>query len=97
MTEPTNASGNGLPDGNQPENSGPAIPSLTSDDWETTADDILVESSFDEDLGKQMSRDAIRASRGEMSEEEFYEKYHSDVLEEFGVDQRPIHMGENDD
>ena len=97
MTKSASTSGDGLKDDDRPENSGPPVDSLASGDWGTTADDILVESSFDEDLGKQMSRDAIRASRGEMSEEAFYEKYHRDVLAEFGVDKRPIQTGENDD
>ena len=36
-----------------------------------------------------MGRDARRVSRGELSEREFYEKYHDDVVDEFGFDRRP--------
>lgn len=36
-----------------------------------------------------MARDAIRVTRGELSEAAFHERYHEDVLEEFGVDERP--------
>jgi len=97
MTEPNNASGTGVEEDNQPENTGSSISSLIGDAWENTADEILVNSSFDTELGKQMSRDAIRASRGEMSDEEFYDKYHRKVIEEFGVDKRPVHTGEDND
>ena len=97
MTEPDTESANGLEEEHNPENERSPIRSLTGDDWEKTADDILVESSFDTNLGKQMSRDAIRTSQGEMSEAEFYEKYHSEVIEEFGVDNRPIPASETDD
>jgi hypothetical protein len=47
----------------------------------------------DDDLGRQMGKDAQRVWRGELSEQEFYEKYHEAVLAEFGVDDRPV--GEN--
>ncbi|EMA30160.1 hypothetical protein C445_16679, partial [Halobiforma lacisalsi AJ5] len=36
--------------------------------WEETADDLLEESPYDTDLGKEMSRDAVRVSAGRMSE-----------------------------
>jgi hypothetical protein len=49
---------------------------------------------FDEELGRQMARDAQRVSEGDLSEAAFYEKYHQDVLEEFGRDDRPIDGGE---
>lgn len=97
MTEPDTASANCLGDECNPENDSSPTSSVTGDDWEKTADDILVESSFDTELGKQMSRDAIRTSQGEMTEEEFYEKYHSDVMEEFGVDNRPVKASETND
>jgi hypothetical protein len=44
---------------------------------------------FDQELGRQMGRDAQRVADGDLSEEAFYEKYHEDVLEEFGEDNRP--------
>ena len=48
---------------------------------------------FDEQLGRRMARDAQRVSDGELSERAFYEKYHEDVVEEFGRDDRPIETG----
>lgn len=63
-----------------------AIPSSKSDH----ADE------FDQELGKQMGRDAQRLVDGELSEEEFYEKYHDAVVEEFGEDQRPVEPGDGD-
>ncbi len=44
-----------------------------------------------------MSRDAVRVSTGRMTEAEFHEKYHDAVLEEFGVDDRPIDTGDADE
>jgi hypothetical protein len=46
--------------------------------------------AFDDELGRQMGTDAQRVWQGELSEQEFYEKYHDAVLEEFGVDDRPV-------
>lgn len=96
MTEPTSASGDGVAEATHPESRESPIGSVTGDDWETTVDDLLDDRSFDAELGKETSRDAIRASRGEMSEEEFYDTYHSTVVAEFGVDKRPT-PGESDD
>lgn len=62
---------------------------VDADVWEQASDDILSGGSADPDLGKRMSRDAVRVSIGEMSEAEFHEKYHEEILEEFGVDERP--------
>jgi hypothetical protein len=45
---------------------------------------------FDEELGRQMARDARRVSDGELSEAAFHEKYHEAVVEEFGRDDRPL-------
>jgi hypothetical protein len=63
--------------------------SVDDPDWEVTADDILADSPHDADLGKRMARDAIRVSRGELSDEEFHRRYHEDVVAEFGEDSRP--------
>lgn len=60
-------------------------------------DDLIVgddDAGADEDLGRRMGRDARRVQRGELSQREFYEKYHDDVVEEFGFDRRP--EGENE-
>lgn len=43
---------------------------------------------YDQELGKRMGEDAQRVADGEMSQAEFYEKYHERVLEEFGEDKR---------
>lgn len=50
---------------------------------------------FDEELGREMARDAQRVSDGELSEAEFHEQYHEAVVEEFGRDDRPIESGGN--
>jgi hypothetical protein len=51
---------------------------------------------FDQELGKQMGRDAQRLVDGELSEAAFYEKYHDAVVEEFGEDNRPVEPGDSD-
>jgi hypothetical protein len=43
----------------------------------------------EDDLPRRMGRDARRVSRGELSEAEFYERYHEAVVERFGFDRRP--------
>ena len=58
-------------------------------DWQRTVEDILEDGPHSTELGKMMGRDAVRVSIGEMSDQEFHEKYHDAVLEEFGVDERP--------
>ena len=62
---------------------------LDDEDWEQSVEEILDDSAHSTELGKQMGRDAVRVSIGEMSETDFHEKYHDAVLEEFGVDDRP--------
>jgi hypothetical protein len=51
--------------------------------------------AFDQDLGRQLGRDAQRVADGELSEKVFYERYHEDVIAEFGEDNRPV--GPNND
>ncbi|MDG5776994.1 4Fe-4S ferredoxin N-terminal domain-containing protein [Haloarculaceae archaeon H-GB2-1] len=69
---------------------GPQQPKLTPlPEWDAEADAILDGVEYDADLGKRMARDAIRVSNGEMTDAEFHEKYHEEVLEEFGQDDRP--------
>jgi molybdopterin-containing oxidoreductase family iron-sulfur binding subunit len=62
---------------------------LSPEAWDRRAERILDSSDYDTELGKKMARDAIRVTSGELSEAEFHRKYHEDVLEEFGVDNRP--------
>ena len=70
--------------------SDPQEPKLTPlPEWEEEAADILDGVEYDADLGMRMARDAIRVSNGEMTDAEFHEKYHEEVVEEFGEDKRP--------
>ncbi|ELY58149.1 4Fe-4S ferredoxin [Natronococcus amylolyticus DSM 10524] len=50
---------------------------------------MLEETEYDADLGMAMAEDAMRVTKGELSEAEFHERYHEDILEEFGEDERP--------
>ncbi|MFU8868507.1 4Fe-4S ferredoxin N-terminal domain-containing protein [Natronococcus sp.] len=59
------------------------------DEWENDLEGMLDDTEYDTDLGMAMAEDAMRVTRGELSEAEFHEKYHEDVLEEFGEDNRP--------
>ena len=70
--------------------SDPQQPGLTPlPEWEEETDALLDGVDYDADLGKRMARDAIRVSNGEMTDAEFHEKYHEEVLAEFGEDNRP--------
>lgn len=57
--------------------------------WEEEAAEILDGVEYDTDLGTRMARDAIRVSNGELTDAEFHEKYHEEVVAEFGEDNRP--------
>jgi molybdopterin-containing oxidoreductase family iron-sulfur binding subunit len=70
---------------------------LSAEEWDRRAERILAESEYDTELGKEMARDALRVTRGELSEEAFHEKHHEAVLEEFGVDKRPTAPEDDDD
>lgn len=54
------------------------------------------EREFDEELGKAMGEAARKLQAGEITEAEFYEQFHDDVVEEFGVDDRPISTSEEE-
>lgn len=41
------------------------------------------------DLPRRMGRDARLVARGDLSEDEFYDRYHEQVVERFGIDRRP--------
>ncbi|MBZ6495896.1 4Fe-4S ferredoxin N-terminal domain-containing protein [Natrinema longum] len=58
--------------------------------WQDDLEELLDETEYDTELGMEMGKDAMRVTKGELSEEEFHEKYHDDVLAEFGEDERPI-------
>jgi hypothetical protein len=64
-------------------------PDIDDDEFDGWAEEQLADVEYDTELGKEMGKDAIRLARGELSQEEFNEKYHDAVLEEFGVDERP--------
>ncbi|QSG09202.1 4Fe-4S ferredoxin N-terminal domain-containing protein [Halapricum desulfuricans] len=72
----------------------------TDADHESPPDAIpdtdLAADEFDQELGEQLGRDAQRYAEGEMSEDEFYEKYHDALIEEFGEDNRPVARGRDE-
>ncbi|SEV93861.1 4Fe-4S ferredoxin N-terminal domain-containing protein [Natrinema salifodinae] len=59
------------------------------DEWEDELETMLDDTEYDSQLGMDMARDAMRVTKGELSEAKFHEKYHEDVMEEFGEDERP--------
>jgi molybdopterin-containing oxidoreductase family iron-sulfur binding subunit len=61
---------------------------IFDEEWEADAEERLALTEYDTDLGKELARDAQRMAAGDLSESEFYEKYHEEVVEEFGVDHR---------
>ncbi|APX96534.1 4Fe-4S ferredoxin N-terminal domain-containing protein [Natronorubrum daqingense] len=61
--------------------------------WQTSLEEALEETEYDAELGMEMAEDAMRVTEGTLSEEAFYDRYHEDVLEEFGEDNRPIADG----
>lgn len=42
-----------------------------------------------DDLPRRMGRDARRVASGDLSEAAFYDRYHEQVVERFGMDRRP--------
>ncbi|RQG95881.1 4Fe-4S ferredoxin N-terminal domain-containing protein [Natrarchaeobius chitinivorans] len=58
-------------------------------EWEDELETMLDDTEYDSDLGMEMAKDAMRVTKGELSEAEFHEMYHDDVMEEFGEDNRP--------
>ncbi|MWV39668.1 4Fe-4S ferredoxin N-terminal domain-containing protein [Natrialba sp. INN-245] len=59
------------------------------EEWEGELETMLDDTEYDSDLGMEMAKDAMRVTKGELSEAEFHEMYHDDVMEEFGEDNRP--------
>ncbi|WP_226482987.1 4Fe-4S ferredoxin N-terminal domain-containing protein [Natrinema amylolyticum] len=59
------------------------------EEWEDELETMLDDTEYDSDLGMEMAQDAMRVTKGELSEAEFHEKHHEDVMEEFGEDERP--------
>ncbi|ELZ13763.1 4Fe-4S ferredoxin [Halovivax asiaticus JCM 14624] len=58
-------------------------------EWESELTSMLDDTEYDTELGLAMAEDAQRLVAGELTEAEFQEKYHEQVLEEFGEDERP--------
>jgi hypothetical protein len=52
------------------------------------------ETEFDQELGKAMGEAAQKVRTGELTEAEFYERFHDQVLAEFGFDDRPVEGAE---
>ncbi|WP_222919088.1 4Fe-4S ferredoxin N-terminal domain-containing protein [Natrinema sp. SYSU A 869] len=59
------------------------------EEWEDELETMLDDTEYDSDLGMEMAQDAMRVTKGELSEADFHERYHEDVMEEFGEDERP--------
>ncbi|SEW19452.1 4Fe-4S ferredoxin N-terminal domain-containing protein [Halobacterium jilantaiense] len=51
---------------------------------------VLDDTEYDTELGVEMAKDAQRVAAGELEEAEFYRRYHEDILEEFGEDDREL-------
>jgi len=51
---------------------------------------VLDDTEYDTELGVEMAKDAQRVAAGELGEAEFYRKYHEDILDEFGEDDREL-------
>lgn len=66
---------------------------MTDANDSTTPLDVVADgpesADADQDLGRRMGRDARLVARGELSEETFYDRYHEEVVDEFGEDLRP--------
>ena len=52
---------------------------------------------FDQELGKQMGADAQEVANGNMTEDEFFEKYRDEVEEEFGENAQLLGREVNDE
>ncbi|MDF9746880.1 4Fe-4S ferredoxin N-terminal domain-containing protein [Natrinema salsiterrestre] len=65
--------------------------------WQDDLEELLDDTEYDTELGMEMGRDAMRVTKGELSEEEFHERYHEDVMAEFGEDERPIARSDDAD
>ncbi|NUB92391.1 4Fe-4S dicluster domain-containing protein [Haloterrigena sp. SYSU A121-1] len=59
-------------------------------DRRTELERMLEDADHDAELGLEMARDARRVTAGELSEAEFYDRYHEAVVAEFGEDDRPL-------
>ncbi len=66
----------------------PGVPVSPYDEDELR--ELLEETDYDTELGMELARDAQRLVAGELSEEVFHDRYHEAIVDEFGVDERPL-------
>ena len=59
-------------------------------DWEEEMKERLEETEYDADLGMEMAEDAMRLVQGEITEEEFQDRYHDAVVDEFEVEDEQL-------
>lgn len=65
------------------------MPSPDDPNWSEWVDEHLADTEFDSELAKALATGALKVRNGELSATEFQERYHDEVLAEFGVDERP--------
>jgi len=65
------------------------------EEWEAEMRAMLEDGDYDAELGMQMAKDAQRLVAGEITEDEFHDRYHEAVVEEFGEDDRPLEITED--
>lgn len=58
--------------------------------WTDTVDTAVERETYDTDLGARVGRDAVRVHIGTMTEEEFYDRYHRELLETLSADRKPM-------
>ena len=61
-------------------------PNEPPNDIERRAEELLEDVSYDTELAKRMAEDARKVSNGDLSEEEYHERYRESVSEEFDID-----------
>ncbi|MDZ7731549.1 MAG: 4Fe-4S ferredoxin N-terminal domain-containing protein [Natrialbaceae archaeon] len=59
------------------------------EEWEAEMEAMLDDTEYDTELGMDIAEDSQRLVAGEMTEQEFHEKYHDAIVAEFGMDDRP--------
>jgi molybdopterin-containing oxidoreductase family iron-sulfur binding subunit len=58
------------------------------------SDIVDSEAEYDDELGRKMGEAARQVQAGEMTEAEFYDRFHDAVMDEFGFDNRPLEPAE---
>lgn len=64
-------------------------PSPDDPEWDTWAEETLADTEFDTQLGKELARAAFGVASGNLSPDKFQSEFHTEVLDEFGLDERP--------